>query len=67
MFLPTVMVRDMMQKDHPSRMRKALMKAVKAREADEEVTARMAGVQELPKQGHMLDLRACTAIKWIYH
>ena len=42
-FLPTVMVRDTMQN---SRTRKALMKAVKARMADEEVTAHVAGVQE---------------------
>ena len=56
MFLPTVMVRDTMQED-PSRTRKALTKAVKARVADEEVTARVAEVQDLPRQGHMF--RSC--------
>ena len=55
-FLPTVMVRDTMQED-PSRTRKALTKAVKARVADEEVTARVTEVHDLPRQGHMF--RSC--------
>lgn len=55
-FLPTVMVRGTMQED-PSCTRKALTKAVKARVAEEEVTTRVAEVQDLPRQGHMF--RSC--------
>lgn len=56
LFLPNVVVRDTMQED-PSRTRKALTKAVKARVVNEEATSRAAEVRNLPRQGHMF--RSC--------
>ena len=55
-FRPAVMVRDVMQED-PAQTRKALTKAVKARVSEDEVTTRVAELEGLPRQGHMI--RTC--------